>query len=71
MLIYWHSLTGTHIPGIGLGLLLVYWFTMSMVLLNWCGPLLPVPDAPAVLRARMLCTYKGVAKPCAASLLLH
>ena len=26
---------GTHVPGIGLGLLLVYWFAMSMVLLNW------------------------------------
>ena len=26
---------GTHVPGVGLGLLLVYWFAMSMVLLNW------------------------------------
>ena len=26
---------GTHVSIVGLGLLLVYWFAMSMVLLNW------------------------------------
>ncbi len=29
---------GTHTPRLGLGLLMIYWFCMSMVLLNWCSP---------------------------------
>jgi len=39
---------GTHTPRLGLGLLMIYWFCMSMVLLNWCPPgASPCPLAPA------------------------